>query len=349
MDSTALSNTCPACGAKITFNPKLQKWDCEFCGSKFTLEEMQKAKNASSKEANIKTLPKSNKKIDAFRCENCGAEIVADENTVATFCVYCGSTAILKAKIDEGVSPTLIIPFKKVKEDAVEAFKKVVMKPLTPRAFKSSENIEKITGVYIPFWAHDIVGDGKMDFSAKDIRTWYSGDYMNTETRIYNVTVEGHYEFDKVLSDASSRFDDDLMDSLEPFDFNDLVDYNHAYLSGFFAEKYDVEQEKGYERARQRVVNSSIDLAKSKVGHQTSTVSNNSVTLKNENCYCIMLPVWMVNIKYKGKMHTFAMNGDTGKIVGDIPIGVKETVLWSIGLFILFFALCFAIVYFGGI
>jgi hypothetical protein len=110
-----------------------------------------------------------------------------------------------------------------------------------------------------------------------------------------------------------------------------------------------IDFQKGYERAKQRVVNSSIDLAKSKVGHQTSTVSNNSITLKNENCYCIMLPVWMVNIKYKGKMHTFAMNGDTGKIVGDIPIGVKETVLWSIGLFILFFTLCFAIVYFGGI
>ena len=113
-----LDNKCPACGAKITFNPKNQMWDCEYCGSKFTLDEMKKHNNASSDEANKKDLKPSKNLdgLDVYRCKNCGAEVMADEQTTATFCVYCGSTTILKDKINEGVVPTKIIPFKRLKK-----------------------------------------------------------------------------------------------------------------------------------------------------------------------------------------------------------------------------------------
>ncbi len=348
MEKEALDHTCPSCGAKITFEPKTQTWDCEYCGSKFTLEELKKHQNAASDNVNQKKLSKSHKKIDVFRCDNCGAEIMADEHTTATFCVYCGSTAILKERIEEGVPPTLIIPFKNEKEDAIIAFKKVVKKPLTPGAFKSEKNIEKITGVYIPFWAHDLEGNGLIQYDAVDKRTWRSGDYIYTETRRYDVEVDGHIIFDKVLTDASSRFDDALMDSLEPFQFQDLVEYNHAYLSGFFAEKYDVEQEQGFERAKTRCYNTCMNMMNARAGHHLRTVRSNAFQLNFNECYCIMLPVWMVNIKYKNKIYTFAMNGDTGKIVGNIPIGVGKILLWSALLFLGFFLIGFTIVYLGG-
>ena len=138
-----LDNKCPACGAKITFNPKNQKWDCEYCGSKFTLEEMKKYNNASSDKANEQSIPK--KKLDNFdvyTCKNCGAEVMADETTTATFCVYCGSTTILKDKINDGIAPTKIIPFKKVKEDAINAFKGLSNgRILMPKLFNKPENI----------------------------------------------------------------------------------------------------------------------------------------------------------------------------------------------------------------
>ncbi|MCI6866591.1 MAG: hypothetical protein MR871_01330, partial [Lachnospiraceae bacterium] len=32
-----------------------------------------------------------------------------------------------------------------------------------------------------------------------------------------------------------------------------------------------------------------------------------------------LLPVWVLNTMYKGKLYTFAMNGQTGKFVGNLP------------------------------
>ena len=333
-----LDNKCPACNAKINFNPANQKWDCEYCGSKFTLEEMQQHSNASTVEANtvVEVKTEAMGSMDMYHCNNCGAEIIADENTTSTFCVYCGSTAILKNRIDSGRAPNYIIPFKKVKDDAVVAFKNLFKhKPLTPKCFKDPKNIQKITGVYIPFWAYDLVADGQIDFEATDVTTWSDSSYRYTKTSRYSVKKSGHFDFDKVLSDASSRFPNDLMDSIEPFNYQDLVQYNHAYLSGFLAEKYDVDENAGLERARERTMLTCVDLVQSTVGHQSKRVVNNSMNIEPKCCHYIMLPVWMVSIQYKDKNYTFAMNGQTGKIVGNIPIGVKETITWSIIVYVI--------------
>ena len=350
-DITSLDNRCPACGAKITWKPDKQSFVCDYCASSFSLEEMQKYNNASTLENNKvkvdleKITSKDN--MDVYRCKNCGAEIMADETTTATFCVYCGSTAILKNKIDEGVFPNLIIPFKNKKEDAIEAFKKVVKKPLTPKKFKDPNNIKKITGIYIPFWAYDVESNGTINFSCTDVRTWSDFDYIYTQTSTYSCEVKEHLEFNKVLADGSSRFPDDLMDSLEPFDYKDLVDYNHAYLSGFLAEKYDIDENISFARAKQRSMNTSIDMAKSATRHQTSVVTGNSLNISNKKCYYIMLPVWMVSVKYKEKDYIFAMNGDTGKIVGNIPIGVKEFMFWMILVLLVSFGIISLIILLG--
>ena len=347
-----LDNKCPACGAKITFNPKNQKWDCEYCGSKFSLEEMQKHNNASSKEANNSVSSKPFKKLndlDVYRCKNCGAEVMADETTTSTFCVYCGSTAILKDKIVDGIAPTKIIPFKKVKSDAVSAFKGLSKgRPLMPKFFNDEKNIEKISGVYIPFWTYDLKVSGNIDFDAKDVTTWSDYNYRYVKTDTYISKRSGSMNFNRILVDASSRFADDLMDSLEPFNFNDLVEYNHAYLSGFLAEKYDVDNGVAIDRANTRAMNSAIDVVKDTVHHQTKTIVTNNLSINKVSDDYILLPVWMVNINYNNKNYTFAMNGQTGEIVGNIPIDIKRTIIISLVLFvgialIIFLIMCFGV------
>lgn len=344
-----LDNRCPTCGAPIKFNPKNQKWDCIYCGSKFTLEEMQKYDNASSKKANTVETPKGTKKeleeMDVYRCESCGAEVMADETTTATFCVYCGNTAILKSKITEGTAPTKIIPFKKVEEDALKAFKGLSKgRPLMPKFFNDPDNIEKIKGVYIPFWTYDLDISGKMSFNATDITTWSDHNYRYEKIDKYLSKRDSSMKFERILADGSSHFDDDLMDSLEPFDFNDLVEYNHAYLSGFLAEKYDIDSNKAIERAQERAMNTAVSTVKASVNHQTKTIESNSLVAKKVKDDYILLPVWMVNIKYRDKMYTFAMNGQTGEIVGNIPLDVKKTVLFSIVIFLISFLIIFLIV-----
>ena len=338
----ALDNKCPACCAKIDFNPANQMWDCRYCGSKFTLEQMQQYNNASSVEANSIEQENGSQEIDIYCCNNCGAEIMADVTTTATFCVYCGSTAILKEKINEGRAPDYIIPFKNVKDDAVAAFKKIVKsKPLAPRCFKDAKIIEKITGVYIPFWAYDLTVYGPIEFLCTDVERWSEKGGSYKKMSKYEVKKSGKFEFNKVLADASSRFSNDLMDSLEPFDYTQLTKYNHAYLSGFLAEKYDVDENTGLDRVKDKTFNTAVGLLLNSIRHQKKEIVNNQMTLEKKNTYYIMLPVWMLNIKYKDKNYTFAMNGQTGKIIGDIPIGIKETIIWSIIIFIILFVVAF--------
>ena len=339
----ALDNKCPTCGATITFNPLNQLWDCQYCSSKFTLDELQKFNNASSAVANLvdQLMPDTTvDDLDVYRCRNCGAQIMADRTTTSTFCVYCGSVAILKERFHQGKAPNYIIPFKKVKEDAIKGFKKVTRgKLLTPKCFKDSKNIEKITGVYIPFWAYDLEANGEIEFEASDIETWSDSRYRYQKVHRYSVRKSGHFDFNKVLADASSRFPDSLMDSLEPFNFDDLKPYNHAYLSGFLAEKYDVDEKQGLSRVSGRSKDTAVSLMENTVGHQQRTIVNNGIRVSARYTHYILLPVWMVNIRYNKRIYTFAMNGQTGKMVGNIPVSIPKAIMWFLIFFILLFAL----------
>lgn len=339
---TALDNKCPSCGAPIKFNPTAGKWKCEYCNSEFTLEDMQKHNNASSVKNNEeKEYNKKEEIIDdtvyiSYKCQNCGAEIVADEQTTATFCVYCGNTAILKNKLSGEFHPEMIIPFKTEKEQAIEAFVNLKKgRPFVPKDFTSKDNIEKIKGVYIPFWLYDIFVSGSLNCNGKKITTWSVGDTRYTKTDDYAIDRTGEMLFTKVPVDGSTRFDNNIMNSIEPFYYEDIKNYNHAYLSGFFAERFDVQSEDAYKDAEDRAKNSGKDVMyNDSVGYNTKVVLNNTLEAKKESSKYALLPVWMVNVKYKDKMYIFAMNGQTGKFIGDIPLDKNKAIIWGIMIFI---------------
>ena len=179
MTKKVLDSKCPTCAAPIFFNPTLGKWKCNYCDNEFTLEEMQKYNNASNQKYNEKAQTQVESDINkqdntvyvAYNCQNCGAEIITDEQTAATFCVYCGNTAILKNKLSGAFAPSKIIPFKKEKQLAIDSFKALSKgRPLMPKEFNDVKNIEKITGVYIPFWLFDINVSGSVNANAKKLQ-----------------------------------------------------------------------------------------------------------------------------------------------------------------------------------
>lgn len=357
----ALDHKCPSCTATLPFDPTLQKWKCSYCGSEYTLEELEKYENAKNADNSEKTNPSNDVNlgedstidVDVYECQSCGAKILTDENTTATFCVYCGNTAIIKNRLTGTLRPTKIIPFKNTKEEAIKTFVNYRKgKPFAPKDFSNKENIEKITGVYIPFWIYDCDVAASLEAVGKNIKTWTSGDYQYTKTDTYKVLREGNMNYEKVPTDASSKFDDDIMDSIEPFNYNDLADFNMSYLSGFLSEKYDVEKSEAFERAKTRVVNSTNEkLKETIIGYSTYSVvsSNMNINLKDSNY--ILLPVWMLNINYRGKVRKFAMNGQTGKMVGDIPIAPSKVISTSLVIFIVSFIilLILNIILIGGI
>ena len=341
----SLENRCPSCRASIKFNAKLQKWKCEYCGSEFTLEEMQKhSDNASTEKKNRKDAKVEDDNVEyvEYHCQSCGAEIIADKETAATFCVYCGNTAILQSKLSGKFSPDLVIPFKTTKEDAIAAFKGLSKgRPLMPKDFNSEENIEKIRGIYIPFWLFDINNSGEIEMSATTTEHWSSGSTHYTKTNYYKVIRGGTMNYSKIPIDGSTRFENDIMNTIEPFNYEELIPYNHAYLSGFYAEKYDQDAKDVFAEAADRSINSTKEILKNDTRlYATKMIVKDSIVAKEITRYYTMLPVWMVNVKYKDKMHIFAMNGQTGEFIGNIPLDVKKTILY----FSLIFGISFVIV-----
>ena len=350
MRKRALDNKCPSCGAPIKFNAETQNFKCEFCFSEYTLEEMQKYNNASNEEANKSEetiVSKDNANYVKYLCKNCNAEIIADENTASTFCVYCGNTAILKDKLSGEFAPSLIIPFKKTKKNAIEAFKSLKKgRTFVPKTFTSEQNIEKITGVYIPFWLYDVKVSGQLDAKSTNIISWTSGNYTYTKTDIYGLSSDGEMFYGKVPVDGSTRFDNDIMNSIEPFNYNELVKYNHAYLSGFLAEKYDINKEDAFGDAKDRTLKSTTNIMLSDMSAPgTKVITNNTLEPKVEKCEYALLPVFMVNVKYAGKYYTFAMNGQTGEFVGNIPLDKKKVLLYTLIMLLGIFGIVMLISY----
>lgn len=351
-----LENRCPSCRASIKFNPQLGKWKCDYCGCEFTLEEMQKhSDNASTEKKNRKDAKVEDDNVEyvQYHCESCGAEIIADKETAATFCVYCGNTAILQSKLSGKFSPDLVIPFKTTKEEAITAFKGLSKgRPLMPKDFNSEKNIEKIRGIYIPFWLFDINNTGDIEMDATTVEHWSTGSTHYTKTNYYKVVRGGSMEYYKIPIDGSTRFDNAIMNTIEPFNYDELVQYNHAYLSGFYAEKYDQDAKDVFAEAADRSINSTKEVFQNDTRmYSTKIITKDTIVAKENKRYYAMLPVWMVNVKYKDKMYIFAMNGQTGEFIGNIPLDVGKAFLYFFIIFIGVFAVIIIlslIIYFVG-
>ncbi|MGM9878112.1 MAG: hypothetical protein ACI33S_05615 [Bacilli bacterium] len=350
----AMDFKCPSCSAPITYKIKSKNWTCDYCKNSFTLEEIEKFNKKNSIE-NIKQEKKSdNSKGDYIRyfCKNCNAEIIADEQTVSTFCIYCGNTAILKEKLSGAFAPSKIIPFKKDRQEAIDAFVSLSKgRRFIAKEFNSEKNIEKITGIYIPFWLYDLSVEGKIEASAEDEMRWMSGDKTYIRTKVFNCIREGSAKFNRIPIDASTRFDNDIMNSIEPFDYGEMEKYNHAYLSGYLAEKCDDDPKKAEENVKMRAVNTLRNIMKNNIRHQVVTIKEDTLKSGDISNEYVLLPVWMVNVKYGNKIYPFAMNGQTGKFIGNIPINKKKVFLVSLLMFIGIFIVVILVshlIYLGG-
>lgn len=345
----AVDHKCPSCNANIDYNPKIKKWDCDYCGSVFTLKELEaneKKFDSVNTNKSVELKEKEKAVYDEYNCNNCGAKIIADPNTAATFCVYCKNTAILKSRLSEQFSPSKLIAFNLTKQDAIDAFKKVGKgKFLMPKEFSDPRNIQELTGIYIPFWLYSCKMDSFIEGTGKKISTWRVGDYMYTKTDSYNVQRNSEFTFKNIPADGSIRFDDAIMNSIEPFDYKELVDFNPSFLSGFLAEKYDIGQEIAKQTSSSRAEQTAGNIISKVSGYNTFIKNSETHNASDEVIEYVLLPVWMVNIKYKDKFYLFAMNGQTGKMIGDIPYSKPKMFAFSIILFVVLFVIIYLLTY----
>lgn len=323
---------CPCCGGAIEWNTTLQKLKCPYCDTEFDQDVLQSYEEDLMEDGedqmDWQEHPQSQwqaaetQDIRVFTCNSCGGEIIGDKDMGATSCPYCGNPSILPSAFKGELRPDYIIPFKLDKKAAKEGLKKHLKgKRLLPRIFTSESHIDEIKGIYVPFWLFDAEASAHARFHATSSTSWMDSKYTSTETKHFSVSRNGKIKFEHVAIDGSSKMDDQMMESIEPFDFADAVPFSTGYLAGFLADCYDVTAEESIGRANERIRNSTEEMMKDSVkGYETVIPENMSIQLHNSKATYALYPIWLLNTTWKGNVYTFAMNGQTGKFIGDLPV-----------------------------
>lgn len=245
------------------------------------------------------------------------------------------------------LKPDYVIPFQVDKKAAKAALKQHYGgKRLLPKVFKDQNHIDEIKGIYVPVWLFNADADANIRYKATKVRAWSDSNYNYTETSFYAISRGGKIGFERVPVDGSTKMDDALMESIEPYDFTGAVDFQTAYLAGFLADKYDVDSEQSIERANERIKKSTENAFASTVqGYSTVIPESTSIRLQNGKAKYALYPVWLLNTTWNGQRYTFAMNGQTGKFVGDLPLDKGAYKKWLFGLTSLIGAAVFAVSY----
>ena len=325
---------CPNCGGSVKFDSSIQKMKCPYCDTEFEIEalsdyqkqlavpEKDNMSKLDTSEAGAAWANEELVDLSTGSCPSCGSELIGDANTIATVCPCCGNTQIVQKRIQGLMKPEYVLPFQLEKTVAVDALKQFYKnKRLLPNFFKEENQINNIQGLYVPFWLYDAKSSGNATFRATKIKKWSSGSYNYTKTEYYSVYREGRLDFQKVPVDGSTRMNDDYMDAIEPYDYGKLKDFQSDYLSGYIAEKYDIDVQGSKERAIKRMKNSLEDqFAKSAQGYSSVRKERSSVTVDNGKVSYSLLPVWILNTKYQEENYQFMMNGQSGRLIGKLPV-----------------------------
>ena len=368
---------CPACTGPLHYSESLGKLKCDYCGTEYEVAEIE-AMYAKKEEKSVEAQKKAEKETEqkkqqqakaaeegwdtsdisdnwgkdaagmkSYNCPSCGAELICDETTAATSCPYCGNPTVVPGQFSGVLKPDYVIPFKVSKKEAIEKLKMHYKgRPYLPKSFKDDNHIEEIQGVYVPFWMFDGKASGEASYKATTSKVYEKGDEEITETRHYEVSRAGSIGFEKIPVDASSKMPDDHMDSIEPYDYSGLKAFSTAYLPGFLADKYDVSVKDSQKRADTRCASTLEDALRGTVtGYDSCTLEHKQIDLKRGKVHYALLPVWMLHTKWNGQDFLFAMNGQTGRFVGDLPIDQSAATKWLIGLTMLMSAVSYGVIW----
>ena len=268
-----------------------------------------------------------------YSCESCGGEIIVDETTSSTCCPYCGNNILVSKQLAGDLKPNLVIPFKNEKGDVFNSLKAFFKKkPLLPGSFSKDNVIEEVKPLYVPFWLFDAGVSGRVRYKGEKTRTWSDSNYDYKETKYYSLVRDGEIAFDHVPVDGSKKMQDELMESIEPYDYSEAVPFNAGYLAGFAADRYDVSKDETFNRATTRFREGTIQAFRSDIhGYSNVEYADSQIQLSDTNAQYALYPVWILNTKWKDKPYRFAVNGQTGKIAGNLPVSVGKAILfWSL-------------------
>lgn len=346
MEATIKNYSCPCCGAPLAYDGAAKGLHCESCGNDYAPETLEQIDGASAASAASSVYDWSSYEertfsevesggMCSYTCPACAAEITGDDTMGATVCPYCGNATIVKKQFEGSLRPDFVVPFSVDKKTAMKRFEEHAARlPFLPDAFKDKKKLEEMSGVYVPFWLFDCKADADMTFRGERITSWSDARFNHTKTDHFLIVRSGSLDFAALPVDASKKADDVYMDSLEPYNVKEAVEFNTGYLAGYLADKYDVSAKECENRANDRVRATTEKVFADTVSGFTGVrKEKESIRFTDGRVRYCLLPVWMLNIKYDGKSYSYAVNGQTGKVVGAFPVSKKKRNLYFAKVF----------------
>ena len=319
----------------MVFDAEQEKLRCENCDSVMSFDEYE-----AKAEVEEEFIPRQQETVEkgdfkAYRCPSCGAEMLTDEHTTAAICSFCGSPGLMEDRLAGQARPTEVIPFKITRNQAVERFLKWTKKGLlTPKDFTSAQTLEKISGIYVPYWLYDY--DTEVVLRAHCTRIGSvrrKGDKEYTDIHHYDVYRDVECDYKGIPADASEKMNDNLMDTLEPYQYQDLKTFEMPYLAGYLSEKYNYTSSELQGRAKNKVRGFAFSEAQNTIkGYASVQILDRRIRIGEKKAEYVLLPVWLLNYRYQNKNYQFALNGQTGKLVGNLPISKGKVAAWFGGL-----------------
>lgn len=307
---------CANCGGNILFDVDSQSMKCQHCGSMFSPDEFE-VKNSSTGEDIAQA------QLTLFTCRNCGAELHGTEDSQVGFCPYCGGQSLLQAPRDGRSLPERLIPFQISRERCTELFKNHTQKVrYLPKEMRDASHLKSFTGIYMPYYEYDVELGASTIVGTKTVESTSRYDVVNT----YRIDASVNGQYCGVPYDASKYYDDEIAARVLPFDMKKERPFRPAYLSGFYADASTVPAETYYRDAEQTASDDIVaEVAKRVMTQNRIEVQKNSshVEAHTRGCHGTMFPLWFLTWRKKDRVVYAVVNGESGKVVSDLPVDVK--------------------------
>jgi predicted RNA-binding Zn-ribbon protein involved in translation (DUF1610 family) len=322
---------CPGCNASIEFNPAAGKLKCPYCDYETDIAVPENEEDRVAQELDFATAEQTGNydwgtEKKTVSCKSCGAESIYDAIQVADSCPYCGSNQVMEASTVNTLAPNGLVAFEVTDKQAGENFQKWINgKWFMPKAAKQSARADAFDGIYLPYWTFDTKTSSRYTARFGKYRDVPDGDGKTKRVTDWYKTDGFYQEFiDDHLVAATTRYDTNMMEQIEPYNLLNNKGYRPEYVSGFLAERYSVGLQDGWKIAKKEIHAHIEDQIGKKIRREKNADVVDSIrfstTHDNITYKYLMLPMWLSSFKFNGKIYHFMVNGQTGKVGGKYPI-----------------------------
>lgn len=343
---------CPGCGADLVFEPQDGCLACPYCGRRERIVEEGGEVGERDFETHLEYLRTRADQLSVLaegalevRCDTCGATVVFTPPEVAGECDFCGGKIVAQARSASPlVAPEGVLPFSVTSQQATESVRGWINGLwFAPNALKRLASHQPIGGVYIPFWTYDAHATtsyegqrGEHYYETEHYTTTNARGERETHTRQVRHTrwhpASGTVArwFDDIVIPATKSLPPQRLRALEPWDLPQLRPYEPAYLSGYKAQRYQVDLAEGFEAAKQLAAPAIESDVRSDIGGDEQRITNLSTHYSAITFKHLLLPIYVGAYNFNQKVYQVVVNGRTGEVQGERPYSV-----WKILLFVL--------------